>query len=171
MERREADIQKHLAKYPDKRSAVMPLLYIAQEEYGYITDEAIAEIADIIDVDVTHINGIIGFYTMYHDKPKGKYMLYVCTDLPCAVRGASAFSKEIQEYLGIGHHETTEDGLFTFENVMCIGACDRAPVMQVNFFFNYNGANWENLDLEQAKKQIDDLRNDSQRVTREAESD
>ncbi|MGF1505828.1 MAG: NAD(P)H-dependent oxidoreductase subunit E [Chloroflexi bacterium] len=158
MTTRRADIEHHLAKYPDKRSAVMPLLYIAQEEYGHITQEAIAEIAEIIDVDVTHIRGLIGFYTMYHDKPKGRHLLYICTDLPCAVRGAEAFSEQIQEHLGIGHGDTTADGMFTLENVMCIGACHRAPVMQVDFRFNYNGANWEDLTFERAKQQIEDLR-------------
>jgi NADH-quinone oxidoreductase subunit E len=152
LDTRKADIEHHLSKYPDKRSALMPLLYIAQEEYGYITQEAMAEIASLLDVDITHVKGVVGFYTMYYDKPKGKYLIQVCTDLPCALRGAEAFSQHVCEVLSIEPGQTTEDGLFTVENVMCIGACDRAPVMQVNFHF------YENLTRESVEKIIETLR-------------
>jgi NADH-quinone oxidoreductase subunit E len=81
-------IEKTLAKYPDKRSAVMPLLYIAQEEYGWVNQEGIDEVAAIIEMDPTQVKSIAGFYTMYSEKPKGRYWLQVCTDLPCALRGA-----------------------------------------------------------------------------------
>jgi NADH-quinone oxidoreductase subunit E len=149
---RREDIEHHLAKYPDRRSAVMPLLYIAQEEYGHITDDAISEIARIVGVDETHVRGVVGFYTMYYDEPKGKYLLYVCTDLPCALRGAEEFSQHVCQRLGVKPGETTPDGLFTVENVMCVGACDRAPVMQVNFRFH------ENLDAKAADKLLESLR-------------
>lgn len=152
LEKRAEDIQRHLAKYPDKRSAVMPLLYIAQEEYGYITEEAIAEIAQIVGLDETHIHGLVGFYTMYYDQPKGKYLLYICTDLPCALRGAEQFSEHVCRRLGIRPGETTPDGLFTVEHVMCIGACDRAPVMQVNFKFH------EHMDEKKADELLEALR-------------
>ncbi len=152
LERRKDDIAYHLSKYPDKLSAIMPLLYIAQEEYGYITEEAMDEIAGLLGVDPTHVKGLVSFYTMYYDKPKGRYLLYICTDLPCALRGAEQFSEHVCEHLGIQPGETTEDGLFTVENVMCVGACHRAPVMQVNFRFH------ENMDEEQAEKLIEALR-------------
>ena len=146
------DINYHISKYPDKRSAVMPLLYIAQAEYGHITPEAIQEIADILGMDVTRVKGIVGFYTMYYDKPKGKYLIQICTDLPCALRGSEEFSQHLCATLGIKPGETTEDGLFTVENVMCIGACDRAPVMQVNFHF------YEHMTEEQVAEVIETLR-------------
>ncbi|HEC22468.1 MAG TPA: NADH-quinone oxidoreductase subunit NuoE [Chloroflexi bacterium] len=152
LDTRKEDIEHHLSKYPDKRSAIMPLLYIAQEEYGYITEEAMQEIAELLDVDITHVKGVVGFYGMYYDKPKGKYLLYICTDLPCALRGAEEFSQHVCEKLGIQPGETTPDGIFTVENVMCIGACHRAPVMQVNFHFH------ENMDEEKADQLIEDLR-------------
>ncbi len=136
LEKRKADVEKHLGKYPSKLSAVMPLLYIAQEEYGYVTEDAIQEVAEIVDVDPTHVRGIIGFYMMYYDRPIGKNHIYVCTDLPCALRGAEELSGHICDHLGVKPHEVTEDGLFSVENVMCIGACHRAPVMQVNFRFH-----------------------------------
>ena len=94
-------IEKILAKYPDKRSAVMPLLYISQEEYGWITDEGIREVAQIIGEDPTQVKSVAGFYTMYSKQPKGKYWLQVCTDLPCALRGADQFYEDLKAYLGI----------------------------------------------------------------------
>src|SRR5262245_63800172 len=138
LDTRNKDVEYHLGKYPDKRSAVMPLLYIAQEEYGYITEEAIADISKIVDLDVTHIRGMIGFYTMYYGKPKGKYLLQICTDLPCALKGAEGFSEHVCQRLGVKPGETTEDGVFTVENVMCLAACDKAPMMQVNFHYAEN---------------------------------
>lgn len=152
LDTRKEDINHHLAKYPDKRSAVMPLLYIAQEEYGHITPEAIEEIASILDLDVTHVKGIVGFYTMYYDRPKGKHVIHICTDLPCALRGGEQLSEHICQKLGIRPGETTPDGLFTVENVMCIAACDRAPVMQVDFHY------YENLDYEKVDQILEELR-------------
>ena len=156
LETHKTEIETHLAKYPDKRSAVMPLLYIAQEEYGYITEEAVKEVGEIVGLDVTAIKGLIGFYTMYYDKPKGKYLLQICTDLPCALKGAEEFSEHVCHRLGVQPGETTEDGMFTVENVMCLAACDRAPMMQVNFHYH------ENLDEAKADKLLDDLRRDAE---------
>ncbi len=150
------EIESHLSKYPDKRSAVMPLLYIAQEEYGHITEEAIAEISRIVDLDITQIKGIVGFYSMYYDKPKGKYLLQICTDLPCALRGAEEFSAHVCQRLGVQPGETTPDGVFTVENVMCLAACDHAPMMQVNFHYH------QDLDAEKVDQLIDKLRREAQ---------
>ncbi|NDJ53444.1 MAG: NAD(P)H-dependent oxidoreductase subunit E [Chloroflexi bacterium] len=152
MDTRKADVEHHLGKYPDKLSAIMPLLYIAQEEYGYITNEAVEEIANLLDVDTTHVRGIMGFYVMYHDEPKGKYLVYICTDLPCALKGAEAFSQRMCDHLGVEAGGTTEDGLFTLEEMMCLGACHRTQVMQVNFQFH------ENMDDEKAIKLFEELR-------------
>ncbi len=155
-----------LAKYPEKRSAVMPLLYLAQEEYGYITAEAVREVADICGIDPTQVYALTGFYTMFYEKPKGKYLLQVCTDLPCALRGAEEFYQSLREYLGIeGDSGTTEDGLFTLERVMCLAACDRAPVMQVNFEYH------ENLNKELARALIDELRARAATDSSQAEMD
>ena len=156
LETRREEIEFHLGKYPDKRSAVMPLLYIAQDEYGYITDDAMAEIADIIGTDPTHVQGIVGFYTMYYDEPKGKYLLQVCTDLPCALRGAEQFSEHLCDRLGVSPGQTTEDGLFTVENVMCLAACDNAPMMQVNFSY------YENLDADAGDEILEKLRREAE---------
>jgi NADH-quinone oxidoreductase E subunit len=138
-------IERHFAKYPDKRSAVMPLLYIAQEEYGYITPEGIQEVANLCDMDSTQVKSIAGFYTMYSEKPKGKYWLQVCTDLVCALRGADQFHEELKAELGVEEGGTTEDGLFTVEHVMCLAACDKAPMLQCNFHYA------ENLNMEKMR--------------------
>jgi NADH-quinone oxidoreductase subunit E len=122
-----------LAKYPPehKRSAVMPLLYLAQRNDGYITKEAMRDIAGLLDISITEVGGVVGFYTLYHDKQEGKYRMQVCTDLPCALRGAEAFLGELCENLGVHVGETSADGLVTIERVTCLAACDKAPMFQL----------------------------------------
>ncbi|HEY5983971.1 MAG TPA: NAD(P)H-dependent oxidoreductase subunit E [Anaerolineales bacterium] len=122
-----------LAKYPPehKRSAVMPLLYLAQRDGGYVTREAMSEIAQLLEISVTDVSGVIGFYTLYHDKQEGKYRMQVCTDLPCALRGADEFLETLCRNLGIRVGETTDDGLITLEEVKCLAACDKAPMFQM----------------------------------------
>lgn len=127
------EIEAILSKYPPdrKRSAVMPLLYIAQREGGYVTKKEMSEIAEILDITPTEVASIIGFYTLYHEKPGGQYRIQVCNDLPCALRGADEFLEKLCENVGIQVGETTEDGLVTIEGVMCLAACDKAPMFQV----------------------------------------
>lgn len=147
-------IQAIFAKYPPdrKRSAVMSLLYIAQEEYGWIDQQGIDEVAALCDLDPTQVNSIAGFYTMYSERPKGKYWLHVCTDLACALSGADDFYENLKVLLEADENGNSKDGLFTIEHAMCLGACDRAPMMQCNFHFH------ENLDLEKAKALIEQWR-------------
>ncbi|MBI3738103.1 MAG: NAD(P)H-dependent oxidoreductase subunit E [Chloroflexi bacterium] len=127
------EVKQILAKYPPehKRSAVMPLLYLAQREEGYITKDAMQDVADILDITVTDVGAIVGFYTLYHDKKEGKYRMQVCTDLPCALRGADQFMESLCANLGIKVGETTSDGIVTLEAVTCLAACDRAPMFQL----------------------------------------
>ena len=126
------EVKQILSKYPaeHKRSAVMPLLYLAQREEGYVNKEAIQDIARVLDMTETEVASIIGFYSLYHDKKAGKYRMQVCTDLPCALRGADEFLEKLCGNLGIQVGETTEDGLVTVEAVMCLAGCDRAPMFQ-----------------------------------------
>jgi NADH-quinone oxidoreductase subunit E len=145
-------IEAAFAKYPDKRSAVMPLLYLAQEEYGWVSPEGIQEVADLCDMDPTQVKSIAGFYTMYSEKPKGKYWLQVCTDLACALRGADEFYEQLKAELRVDDGGTTEDGLFTVEHVMCLAACDKAPMLQCNFHF------MENLDMDKMRAWIAEKR-------------
>jgi len=127
------EITAILAKYPPehKRSAVMPLLYLAQRDAGYINKEAMVEIAEMLDISLTDVGGVVGFYTLFHDKPEGKYRMQVCTDLPCALRGADRFMEELCANLGVKVGETTADGLITIEAVACLAACDKAPMFQL----------------------------------------
>jgi NADH-quinone oxidoreductase E subunit len=126
------EIKQILAKYPSefKRSAVMPLLHLAQREEGYVNKAVMQEIAKLLDITETEVASIIGFYTLYHDKQAGKYRMQVCTDLPCALRGADQFMEKLCGNLGIKVGETTEDGLVTLEEVTCLAACDKAPMFQ-----------------------------------------
>jgi NADH-quinone oxidoreductase subunit E len=127
------EVQGILAKYPpeQKRAAVMPLLYLAQRELGYVTQQSMADIADVLELSTTDVASIIGFYTLYYEEPSGKYHLQVCTDLPCALRGAEQFLEKFCENLGIRVGETTADGVVSVEQVTCLAACDRAPVFQL----------------------------------------
>ena len=132
-ERYGQEIERVLAKYPteQKRSAVMPLLYIAQREKGYVTREQLDQVGEIIGISSTDVASIVGFYTLYHDAPGGKYRLQVCNDLPCALRGADQFLDKLCERLNVEPGDTTADGLVTVEAVMCLAACHRAPMFQV----------------------------------------
>ena len=127
------EVKQILAKYPPehKRSAVMPLLYLAQREDGYITKTAMQDIAKMLEITETDVAAIVGFYTLYHDEKAGKYRMQVCTDLPCALRGADEFLNNLCGNLGIKVGETTEDGLVTVEGVMCLAGCDKAPMFQI----------------------------------------
>ncbi len=154
------EIQLILAKYPDdkagKRSAVMPLLYLAQRANGYITKEAIGQIAEICEISTTDVASLIGFYTLFHDEQTGKYHIQVCTDLPCALRGADEFLDRLCENLGIKVGETTSDGLIKVESVMCIAGCDKAPLFQVQ---SPQGLEYhENQTVESALEVINKLR-------------
>jgi NADH-quinone oxidoreductase E subunit len=151
-------IEKIFSKYPDKRSGIMDLLYLAQEEYGWLSDEALHEVAELCDVDPTQAHSIAGFYTMFSEKPKGKYWLQVCTDLPCALRGAEKFYQQLCDYLGVKDGGTTDDGIFTVEQVMCLASCDKAPMMQCNFHY------YENLDMETVKTLIEQLRAEAKKA-------
>jgi len=154
------EIQDILAKYPandtGKRSAVMPLLYLAQKEYGYITKQAIHEIAELCGITETEVASIIGFYTLYVDQPSGKYRIQVCTDLPCALHGAEEFVEKLCENLGIRVGEMTPDGLIKVEAVMCLAGCDKAPLFQVQ---SSEGLEYyENQTVESALELINKLR-------------
>ncbi len=127
------EIKQIIAKYPPehKRSAVMPLLYLAQREEGYVNKEAMQEIGRLLDITETEVASIVGFYTLYHDEKAGKYRMQVCTDLPCALRGAEQFMDSLCANLGIKVGETTADGVVTLEAVTCLAGCDKAPMFQI----------------------------------------
>ena len=157
------EVQAILAKYPSehRRAAVMPLLYLAQREQMYITKQAMSDVAELTGISVTDVASIVGFYTLYYDRPGGKYRVQVCTDLPCALVGAEEFLEKLCENLGIRVGETAPDGLLTVEHVMCLAACDRAPMFQVQ---SRDGLTYyENQSVESAMKVVDYLRDQEAR--------
>lgn len=129
------EIQGILKRFPDKQSAVLPLMHIAQHEYGRMTPDAMREVATILDLDPTHVLSLSGFYSLYYEEEVGTYVLEICNDLACALRGADEFVDMATAKLGIQPEQTTDDGLFTIKTVMCLGACDRAPMLQCNLKF------------------------------------
>jgi NADH-quinone oxidoreductase subunit E len=152
------EIKKIFAKYPPerKRSAVMPLLYLAQRDEGFINKAALEDIAQLLDITSTDVAEIVGFYTLYHDKKAGKYRMQVCTDLPCALRGADRFMEELCGNLGIKVGETTPDGLITVEAVMCLAGCDKAPMFQVQG--SEGIAYHENMTVDKTMELVEALR-------------
>ncbi len=125
-----------IARYPVKRSAIVPLLLYAQDEIGYVSDEAIEEVARRVEVRLIEVVESISYYSMLHRQPIGKYHLQVCTNISCMLRGGEEILAHCAKKLGIGHKETTADGLFSLEEVECLGACCGAPAMQVNYDYH-----------------------------------
>ena len=152
------EVKQIIGKYtPEgKRSAVMPLLYLAQREEGYITKAAMQDIAEILGITETEIASLIGFYTLFHDKKEGKYRMQVCTDLPCALRGADQFMNNLCGSLGIKVSETTADGLITLEAVTCLAACNNAPMFQTQ---GPNGITYhENMTVDKTMELVEALK-------------
>jgi len=158
------EVKKIMAKYPpeQKRSAVMPLLYLAQRQDGYISKGALEDIAQMLDITTTDVAEIVGFYTLYQDKPTGKYRMQVCTDLPCALRGADKFLEQLCGNLGIQVGETTPDGLVTIEAVMCLAGCDKAPMFQLQSAEGI--AYHENMSVDKTMELIETLKKSSGEV-------
>src|ERR1700686_493462 len=125
-------------RYPFKRSALVPMLLYAQDEYGYISDEMIAEIAKRLELRTVQVEETLEYYSMLHRKPMGKYHVQVCTNVACMLRGGNELLDRAKKRLEIGHKEVTKDGMFSLEEVECIGACTGAPAMQINYDFYEN---------------------------------
>ena len=126
------EIEDILARYPVKRSALIPLLYVAQRDKGYVTEEAMTEIAGLLKLTPPQVYETITFYTMFNLKPVGKFHIQVCKSLMCALVGSDTIIGWIKTKLGIGPGETTTDGLFTLSAVECLASCGTAPMMQIN---------------------------------------
>jgi NADH-quinone oxidoreductase subunit E len=125
-----------MRNYPIRRSFLVPMLLYTQDELGYLSDEAIAYIAHKVDLTELEIRNVVSYYSMLTTKPRGKFNVQVCTNISCMLRGAEEIYEHCQKKLGIGHKQTTADGLFSLEEVECIGACSWAPAMQVNYDYH-----------------------------------
>jgi NADH-quinone oxidoreductase subunit E len=141
-----------LSHYPTKRSALVPTLLYAQDEIGSLSDEVIAELAGRLDLTELEVRNVISYYSMLTTKPRGKYNVQVCTNIACMLRGGEEILHHCKKKLGIDHKGTTEDGLFSLEEVECIGACSWAPAVQVNYDFH------ENLTIEKMDQVLDEYK-------------
>ena len=127
-----ADIRKAAAGYPDRHSAILPALRLAQERQGWLPPEALREVADALDVTPAYCQAVASFYDMFHLEPVGRHLVEVCTNLSCALAGAQRVVEAFEEALGVAAGETTEDGEVTFRAVECLGGCGYAPVVSID---------------------------------------
>ena len=134
-----------IAHYPTQRSCLVPTLLYAQDEVGYLSDEVITELANRLELTELEVRNVISYYSMLTTKPRGKFNVQVCTNIACMLRGGEELLEHCEQKLGIGHKQTTADGMFSLEEVECIGACSWAPAVQVNYDFHEN-LNTEKID-------------------------
>jgi NADH-quinone oxidoreductase E subunit len=146
-------VQYHISKYPKKMSAVMPVLWMIQEKYGWISIDSMKYIGELLELPYEHVLGVSTFYTMYFKKPVGKYHLQICTNVSCMLCGGDKLFKYVSDKLGIKNKEVTSDGIFSIEEVECLGSCGTAPMLQVN-----NKEYYENLTLPKVDELLDRFR-------------
>jgi len=139
--------------YPGKQPAVMAALYIGQEQNGWVSYEVMQEVASVLEMNPEDVLGITTFYTMYHQKPVGKFHLQVCTNVSCMLRGGYKIYEHVKEKLGIDNGQVTEDKTFSLEEVECMGSCGTAPMIAVNEDY------YENLDIKQVDQILESLKN------------
>ncbi|MFI9213196.1 NADH-quinone oxidoreductase subunit NuoE [Streptomyces sp. NPDC053253] len=154
-ERLTEDAKAIIARYPDSRSALLPMLHLVQSEEGHVTRTGMRFCAELLGLTTAEVTAVATFYTMYRRKPSGDYQVGVCTNTLCAVMGGDAIFDELKAHLGVGNDgagDTTADGKITLEHIECNAACDFAPVVMVNWEF------FDNQTPESAKKMVDDLR-------------
>lgn len=147
-----ARFDKLVTLYPVRRSALVPMLLYAQDEVGYISPEVVAEIAERLGLRENDVESVLSYYSMLRTKPAGKYNIQVCTNISCMLRDGYGILEHCKKRLGIGHKEVTPDGLFSLEEVECIGACCWAPAMQVNYDF------YDELTAEKVDQVLDDYK-------------
>jgi NADH-quinone oxidoreductase subunit E len=145
------ECRRIIEKYPRKRSAILPLLYVAQREFGHITPEAEEMVGEMLDLSPAEVSGVVSFYTMFNRQPVGKYLVQVCRTLSCALMGADDLASHLERKLGIHFGETTPDGRFTLRSVECLASCGTAPVVQINDDYH------ENLTSQQLDRLLDGL--------------
>ena len=147
-----AEIERAIARYPSKRSAILPVLWVLQRELGWISPAALRHAARAVEIPEPEVFGIATFYTMFNLKPVGRHHLQVCMTLSCSLMGADRLFRHLERKLGIGHGETTPDGRFTLRRVECLAACGGAPCLQVNETYH------ENLDEAAVDRLLETLR-------------
>ncbi|NMR18803.1 NADH-quinone oxidoreductase subunit NuoE [Cellulomonas fimi] len=151
-ERLRADALAIIARYPEPRSALLPMLHLVQSQDGFVSPAGIAFCADLLNLSTAEVSAVVTFYTQYKRHPNGEYTVGVCTNTLCAVMGGDAIWEDLSDHLGVGHDETTPDGKVTLERIECNAACDYAPVMMVNWEF------FDNQTPDSARDVVDRLR-------------
>ena len=147
----QASIREAMARYPQKRSALLPVLHLVQEDLGWLSEEAQNYVAELLDLPPIKVYEVASFYTMFKKKPTGRYHVQLCTNISCTLNKSSELLKFLQERLGVRPGETTSDDRFTLDTVECLAACGQAPVMQVNKDYV------ENLTLERLEAYLEEL--------------
>jgi NADH-quinone oxidoreductase E subunit len=145
-------VEESLAKYPHKRAAIMPVLYIAQEQNGFISGEVMTEVSNLLEITPEDVLGVVTFYTMYHQQPMGKYHIQVCTNISCMLKGGYEIYDRVKEKLGLDNMQVSPDKLFSLEEVECMGSCGTAPMLAVNEDY------FENLTKESTDQIIESLK-------------
>ncbi len=147
-----AEFNEIVARYPKKDAAMLPVLYLAQREFGYVGDEAIDYVARLMEQAPARVRGVVSFYTMFNMKPIGRHHIQVCRTLSCALGGAEKVTAFLTQKLGIKPGQTTEDGRFTLSEVECLASCGTAPMMQINDDY------YENLTEEKIDRILDTMK-------------
>jgi NADH-quinone oxidoreductase subunit E len=150
-----ARIEKILARYPTKQAAILPVLWVAQETWGWVSKETAEEVARLLELTPSHVDGVLTFYTMYNLKPTGRHLLQFCTSISCHLAGAEDLLRHCKKRLGVDLEETTADGKFTLVEVECIAGCDKAPSIMVN------DAYYEPMDEKTLDSLLDRLRSEA----------
>ncbi|BAS28943.1 NADH-quinone oxidoreductase subunit E [Limnochorda pilosa] len=150
---RKSEVDAILSRYPQKRSAVLPLLHLAQEARGYLAPEDMRVVGELLEMTPSEVSGIASFYALLHHRPKGRYTITLCQNLSCVLAGAEGLSQHLQQRLGIKPGETTPDGLFTLEETHeCLASCDGAPALQVNLAY------YGRMTAEKVDRLLDELK-------------
>jgi NADH-quinone oxidoreductase subunit E len=146
------EFEATVARYPKKEAAMLPVLYLAQREFGHLGSEAIGYVAKLMDQPPARVHGVVSFYTMYNTKPIGRHHIQICRTLPCALGGAERITAFIKQKHGIEPGQTTPDGRFTLTEVECLASCGTAPMMQINDDY------YENLTEEKVTEILETLK-------------
>ena len=144
-------IDAEIAKYPARRGALLPALHLVQADHGHISKDLAAELAELFEIHPIEVMEVVSFYNMFYDSPQARHHVYVCTNLPCSLRGARSLLKQLESHLGVKAGESTSDGRVALGHEECLGACAYAPMLRVGERY------FEDLDAEQAKRIVDEL--------------
>jgi NADH-quinone oxidoreductase E subunit len=146
-----AQIEALFERYPQKRGALLPAIYLVQAEKGWVDPAAAKELAALFEIAPVEVHEVLSFYNMFYTEPQGRHHVYVCTNVPCSLRGARSLLRGLESYLGVHSGQTTKDGRITIGHEECLGSCGTAPVLRID------GTYHENVDFEDARRLVDGL--------------